>query len=249
MRRSLYQWLLRLHPRQFRVRHGAEMQDIFDSSDPGTRGWLLRDAAGSLVRQWALRGQRQEPALAPSEGAPRFHLMAEDRPASSAVVHGALVTLALWLALAGLMTYGASRRLSPGALRGSGRGNPQIAVTEHSGERTAPEGPALFFGDPLFQALDANSDGVLERQEAMLARFLLHTLDRNRDGVVTAGECGIRLPALQRWLGASVFQLVDRNSDGVIEGVEKWAAPRLLLAADADGDDQITPEEIRSYRR
>ncbi|MBL8216518.1 MAG: hypothetical protein JNK87_37715 [Bryobacterales bacterium] len=249
MMRWVYHFLIRLHPNPFRARHGREMEEIFEDSDPGTRGWLLRDAAVSLVRQWTLREQ-EESTPAPVEGGPVFQLVGADRPDAKAVVHGSLVTIALWLTLAGLMTYGAAKRLSPRSLNGSSRGNPQVAGAYAPGERTAPGAPARFFGDTLFDALDANGDGVLSNGEANLARLLLHTLDRNRDGVVTAGECGIRLPMLQRWLGgAAVFQIIDRNGDQVIEEIEEWASPSLLRAADADRDGRLTPEEVRGYRR
>jgi hypothetical protein len=56
MTRLLYQWLLWLHPPQFRREFAGEMLWIFESSvdDEGSAG-LISDAAVSLARQWLLR--------------------------------------------------------------------------------------------------------------------------------------------------------------------------------------------------
>lgn len=56
MTRTLYRWLVCLHPPAFRVRFEEELFWIFDeSSDASNGGPLVCDAAISLLRQWLLR--------------------------------------------------------------------------------------------------------------------------------------------------------------------------------------------------
>jgi hypothetical protein len=56
MTRTLYRWLICLHPPAFRLRFAPELLWIFDESS-GASGAapLLYDAAISLLRQWLMR--------------------------------------------------------------------------------------------------------------------------------------------------------------------------------------------------
>jgi hypothetical protein len=54
--RSVYQFLLWLHPAEFRGRFGDEMLCIFDEAGAGWRAAsFIADACLSLARQWFLR--------------------------------------------------------------------------------------------------------------------------------------------------------------------------------------------------
>jgi hypothetical protein len=56
MTRSLYRWLICLHPPAFRLRFEQELVWIFDeSSDASDATPLLYDAVISLLRQWIVR--------------------------------------------------------------------------------------------------------------------------------------------------------------------------------------------------
>jgi hypothetical protein len=56
MTRTLYRWLIYLHPPAFRLRFEEELLCIFDeSSDAPGATPLLYDAAISLLRQWLMR--------------------------------------------------------------------------------------------------------------------------------------------------------------------------------------------------
>jgi hypothetical protein len=56
MMRSLYQFILRMHPPQFRRRFCDEMLSIFDEAGPTQSGFgLLIDGLRSFARQWLLR--------------------------------------------------------------------------------------------------------------------------------------------------------------------------------------------------
>jgi hypothetical protein len=56
MTRTLYRWLICLHPPAFRLRFEEELLWIFDeSSDAPGAAPLFYDAAVSLLRQWLMR--------------------------------------------------------------------------------------------------------------------------------------------------------------------------------------------------
>jgi hypothetical protein len=56
MTRTLYRWLICLHPPAFRLRFEPELLCIFDESmDAFGAAPLLYDALGSLLRQWLVR--------------------------------------------------------------------------------------------------------------------------------------------------------------------------------------------------
>ncbi|MGO8796733.1 MAG: hypothetical protein ACLQLC_18060 [Candidatus Sulfotelmatobacter sp.] len=56
MTRTLYRWLIVLHPPAFRLRFEEELFWIFDeSSEASGAATLLYDAATSLLRQWLIR--------------------------------------------------------------------------------------------------------------------------------------------------------------------------------------------------
>src|SRR5439155_4442623 len=56
MSRTLYGWLLRMHPPEFRLQFGDEMLWIFDEArEAEGAGGLLADATASVARPWLLR--------------------------------------------------------------------------------------------------------------------------------------------------------------------------------------------------
>ena len=56
MTRTVYRWLICLHPPAFRLRFEPELLWIFDeSSDASGAASLVYDAAISLLRQWLMR--------------------------------------------------------------------------------------------------------------------------------------------------------------------------------------------------
>jgi hypothetical protein len=63
--RSLYRFLVWLHPLEFREKFGEEMLCIFDEAagGPGSAS-LVADAASSMARQWLSRAQLWKWALA-----------------------------------------------------------------------------------------------------------------------------------------------------------------------------------------
>jgi len=101
MLRPLYRCLLRLHPPGFRQRFGDEMLSIFDHSEGKRAGAkLLADGLLSLVRQWTLRPEfwhEISPAPQPApDGIPSFHTLDPFRPRPSAVIHGLVLSTAVF---------------------------------------------------------------------------------------------------------------------------------------------------------
>ena len=101
MLRPLYRCVLRLHPSGFRRRFADEMLSIFDHSvgKPAALS-LLVDGLASLARQWALRSEfwhELSPAQEPGDDdIPSFHTLHPFRPRAGAVIHGLVLSTALF---------------------------------------------------------------------------------------------------------------------------------------------------------
>jgi hypothetical protein len=101
MLRPLYRCVLRLHPPGFRKRFTDEMLSIFErAAGTSAEFLLLLDALVSLARQWVLRPEFWDdlsPAQQPvPDGVPSFHTLAPFRPRTPAVIHGLLLSIALF---------------------------------------------------------------------------------------------------------------------------------------------------------
>src|SRR4029077_16038749 len=101
MLRPLYRWVLRLHPSGFRRRFADEMLSIFDHrvGKPAALS-LLVDGLVSLARQWALRSEfwhELSPAQEPgADDIPSFFSLEPFRPRVGAVIHGLVLSTALF---------------------------------------------------------------------------------------------------------------------------------------------------------
>jgi hypothetical protein len=102
MLRFLYQGLLRLHPPAFRMRFAEEMQSIFDQvTERSARVGLLADGFLSLLRQWSMRPEFWHEFASGGEhaapdGIPSFYTLDPFRPRTAAVVHGLILTVAVF---------------------------------------------------------------------------------------------------------------------------------------------------------
>ena len=103
MLRPLYRCMLRLHPSGFRKRFEDEMLSIFDAAATSRDQFrLLADGLLSLVRQWSLRPEFWRGAPLNSiqtahDGVPCFYSLDPFRPRTSAVIHGSVLTIILFL--------------------------------------------------------------------------------------------------------------------------------------------------------
>lgn len=69
MTRTLYRWLVGLHPPAFRLRFEEELLWIFDESIDTGAPLLFYDAVVSLLRQWVMRSGMWKWALGGIAGA------------------------------------------------------------------------------------------------------------------------------------------------------------------------------------
>ena len=104
MLRHLYRCALRLHPSAFRMRFGEEMLSIFDSTKGRLpRFLLLMDSILSLTRQWTLRQEfwNELPTVSGKQvaldGMPCFSTLDPFRPRAAALIHGLVLTAALFI--------------------------------------------------------------------------------------------------------------------------------------------------------
>jgi hypothetical protein len=110
MMRTLYKYLVRMHPPAFRRQFAAEMLCIFDeAAESSGVQWLCFDCLVSLVRQWVLRSGSWKPAVAVMAAllqivAGGFIWLTPWPPRSGAEVQvhtelamGSLMSLILWL--------------------------------------------------------------------------------------------------------------------------------------------------------
>jgi hypothetical protein len=103
MLRHLYCCVVYLHPPAFRRRFADEMLSIFDDT-AGTSAALrlLADGLASLARQWVLRPEfwpEPLPAVAPQSatgGIPSFYTLDPFRPRAGAVIHGLVLSTAVF---------------------------------------------------------------------------------------------------------------------------------------------------------
>jgi tetratricopeptide (TPR) repeat protein len=115
---------------------------------------------------------------------------------------------------------------------------------------------------PLFQLLDADRDTVLSAQEILAAPDALPSLDKNRDGKLSAEECGanfgdesrltavlLRKARIAFMQSDPVLRALDADRDGEISAREIRGAQRELATLDQNGDGQLetietVPEEV-----
>jgi hypothetical protein len=102
MLRAIYRFVLRLHPPSFRRRFGEEILSIFDQSNAKrVKCRLLVDGLFSLGQQWAFRpdfwhGAPVETAPHLADGVPSFCTLDPFRPRTSAIVHGLVLSTAVF---------------------------------------------------------------------------------------------------------------------------------------------------------
>jgi hypothetical protein len=118
---------------------------------------------------------------------------------------------------------------------------------------------------PVLSALDANQDLVISAYEIANAPAALKTLDNNRDGRLTAEECGLGGGQTAESMGNGepqpeplrmqrarsafmrenpVLAALDGDHDGEISATEIQNAPAALRALDKNGDRRLTPGEV-----
>lgn len=265
MLRFLYVSLIRLHPAQFRMRHGDEMLSAFDHarSDGSTsRMRLFGDGLASLIRQWALRPAEPAAIAQPAEGAPMFRAIEGGMPGRAALAYGCVLALASFSVLALAALRGAGR-LPSWRLLEAVRGQvyapqswPAASFTRHAPARTG-----------VFKQLDRDADGVLSAAEIDAATETLMGLlavgpeaakstDTAPPAAIAGGTSaaeGVRMTRTRprsNVRGRSVVYLdpllsaFDLNQDGWLSQHELDYAPVVLSSLDSNRDGTLTLDEI-----
>jgi hypothetical protein len=268
MIRWFYAALLRLHPRHFRRRFAEEMLCIFDEAAAHGRTIpLCADAFLSLCRQWMLRPESWHPTETAhpqaSDAVPVFYVGASDTPPPAALIHGGLLSLAVFSAVCYILSHSNSHGKLFLMLGSHNHSFSQLLETHTVSAAPAeldtqikvkPE-PGAYKPSPYFRmmpvlmALDADQDGIISTAEIANAATALLKLDKNSDNKLSAEECGLGSPhpagaVLVFMRLHPVLAALDSNHDGEISADEILNAPAALLALDKNRDGQLTEGEL-----
>jgi Ca2+-binding EF-hand superfamily protein len=144
------------------------------------------------------------------------------------------------------LTQPAGKTPAPEAMRPDARGEHQRRRGEHGFGPPSPE--------KLIERFDTNKNGQLEAAELPpRMQENIGAIDTSGDGVVSKDELLARFAARSAEHAAKFaerakqrFEKKDTNHDGVLEQAEvgeRWAK---LSVADANGDQKLTPEELKA---
>ena len=273
MIRKCYARLLDLHPAAFRERFAEEMLLVFDHA---TGAWevafLLLDAMLSLLRQRFLRPHMGGTRLIVA-AASGYRSIDTRGPRREALIAGAMLSLlAMWTVVDG-MRLGAKG--SSEHLVGVHHSRPHLLSIERAsltqtGVKTvvklAPEvedpwrsvAVVYFKLMPVLERLDADHDLNLSAWELITAPNALRRLDRDKDGKLSAEECGFHLGSnagavndratmrarLLFMKFNPVLAALDANLDGTVDAEEMRNSSVSLRSLDRDGDGVLSPREI-----
>ena len=282
--RAVYRALLHTYPPDFRRRYGRDMEQVFGDRCRGVAqthslgGWLRlvaqvgTDWLSTTIREGiaSMREAAQFTGAAGQAfgGAPIFYTVDSSGPRPGALMHGGVLSLAMFVALYFVIIQSPGpRRFLIGSHHPS-RSHLLPARTDADPEELTAEIKASPYPDhppinPYFRlilvlgALDADHDNVISAAEIADASAVLNKLDKNHDGKLTAEECGLRLPSrleADAQLAARVrlgfmrthpsLAALDADHDGEISAIEINRAPAALATLDKNGDGRLTVDEV-----
>ena len=226
----------------------------------------LADWLTSSIRERIASTSETAGASHAFEGVPVFYTLPGSRPRSGALIQGGVLSLAIFAAISFAIGHAGTHR---GLLIGShhpSRSHLLPAKTLAVPADLASEVKASPYPDeipinPYFRlilvlgALDADRDNIISASEIADAPAALWKLDKNRDGKLTAEECGLRLPARLEPQSAIRFRLqfmrihpalaaLDADHDGVISSSEIKRAPAALRTLDKNNDGKLAIDEL-----
>ena len=99
----------------------------------------------------------------------------------------------------------------------------------------------------LFERMDKNSDGNIERAEARTAAGeFFARMDKNSDGKVTPDEQEHGPQERKDKRGDEHFARMDKNGDGKLERSETRMPEEHFVRADTNKDGKLTKEELKA---
>ena len=265
MMRQFYILLLRLHPRAFGQRFGDEMLGIFDQSDG--KSSLMADGVISLFRQWTIRPHSATfSATTTADGVPMFYSAEPEIPGASALMRGAVISFFLFGTICFVMTHRwrqasmivGSHHPSPSHLLAAPATAQPVDLPSEVTVKPYVSHPPIA---PYFRfllvlaALDQDQDNVISAAEMDDAPAVLRMLDTNRDGVLSAEECGLKIDRTLDPLALGrarlnfmrihpVLAALDTNHDGEISESEMRNAASALRSLDANHDGKLVLSEL-----
>jgi Ca2+-binding EF-hand superfamily protein len=271
----VYRLLLRLYPSRFRDEYGAEALALFRDRLRAERGFreraqlwidLICDTALSLPAEYRRQPIRPEGSHA-AKGL-MFYQCGPELPRRSALVNGAILTIAVFSGITLFM--GSAATHAPWVI-GSHHPSPShilpasataVPTSELDAEVKlkpmpyVPPQPAYFKIMPVLLALDTDQDGVISAAEIANAPELLRKLDKNHDGILTAEECNMPLTrgSSKRVLAKDdqiafmkfhpVLAALDSDHDGEISAREIKNAAAALRTLDRNHDGKLDLKEL-----
>jgi hypothetical protein len=264
----VYRVLLRAYPLDFRRRYGREMVQVFGdrcrgvAQTEGLRGLLwfgMRSVADWMTTTIRERLASTVEAVAASQafdGVPVFYTVASFSPRPGALIHGGVLSLAMFAAISFALGHSAvQRRLLIGSHHPSRShllpAKTSAAPADLSAEVKANPYPDEVPINPYFRlilvlgALDADHDNIISAAEIANAPAALKKLDQNRDGKLTAEECGRRFGDTAAFMRIHpVLAALDADHDGEISATEIKRARAALLTLDKNRDGRLTIDEL-----
>ncbi len=283
MIRYLYVGLLRLHPQQFRKLYGQEILAIFDQAAAEGRAVpLLVEGVVSLFRQWLLR-PKEPVAQHETMDALAFYISDESLLPPSRLLTGVVLSTVVFFVACLAIKEGGNPRTRPGTLQSretitepkilNGKldrsKTPRNDITDRqAGERWAartnlPAKPYPFSSDTsmvskfarnyiqvvrLLHALDTDHDGIISAEEISHSAIVLKTLDTDHDSSLSPEECGFRgfPPGIGLLTGGNAEAAEQRRRFLLRVRPAFMRFHPILAALDADHDGQISASEIQN---
>jgi Ca2+-binding EF-hand superfamily protein len=273
----LYRSFLHLFPARYRSTFGPEMTSVFQQrqAEVWKQGlfycftFLVREfmsLISTAIREWARQSDAPEPQLAAGaapgifDSVPAFYTCEPYFPRRSALLHGGILSLAVFGVASAAFEYGVSHRLFDTSLSSFQPANQvQFIETGESG--------FVAFGRSLATSADGVLTLILGEQPAtasidlkpVLAKpgglwsnllWLLRVRPHLRSGEFRVQGFTHTLPEEPQRDYASVYfqvmpvlRILDADGDHIISAAEIANAPAALSSLDRNHDGKLSPEE------